>query len=123
MSGSILLLEPYAVLRQILSEALREEQLTVAPYVNMGQLLAAVEAGQGDVAALDPASESELGSFTKSDQAFVRIADRIPTIILSTYFWTHNRSAEDLGVVAVIAQPTDVDRLCSPRQSRRRTCA
>ncbi|MBV9358940.1 MAG: hypothetical protein JO023_25820 [Chloroflexi bacterium] len=113
MTGSILLLESDAALSDILSEALREEQLTVVPYTRMSQLLAAVEAGEGDVAVLNPSAEEDLLPGATDDQPPVSIADRIPTIILSTYAWTDKFSAEDLGVVAVIAQPTDLDPLCS----------
>ena len=113
MSGSVLLLEPDPALSEILTEALREAQLTVAPYTEMSQLLTAAEAGQGDVAVLDPASEADLAPDAEREHSFVRVADRIPTIILSTYAWTQNRSAEELGVLAVISQPTDLDALCS----------
>ena len=85
MSGSVLLLESDAALSDILSEALSEEQLAVGRYTTMNQLLAAVEDGRGDVAVLDPAKETDLAPGANGDHAFVRVADRIPTIVLSTY--------------------------------------
>ncbi len=74
------------------------------------------------MAVLDPPAEADLRPGATDHQPPVSVADRIPTIILCTYAWTDKFTAEELGVVAVIAQPTDLHPSCSLNHSGRRTC-
>jgi DNA-binding NtrC family response regulator len=110
MTASVLLLEP----DQDLREAFEDERLRVVPCRVATELQAALDSGGGDVAVLDLPDEKDLLLPADGDnQAPVRIGDRIPSIILSTYDWTDHRTAEELGVVALIRQPADLDCVCS----------
>jgi DNA-binding NtrC family response regulator len=112
-SASILLVEPEPALCQVLSEAFSDEGLSVTLCSNLADVARAVAAGRGEVAVVDAPPGSDVERLAEMDRRYLAaVAQRVPTIVHSAHLWARELTAEELGVLAIVLKPCDLEQLC-----------
>jgi len=106
----VYLVEDDAALRSLLAEVLTDEGHTVVVLRTVEQLTSQGDGSRG-VAVIDVwgVDMRELGSAER--QTIREISARMPTIVLSGRAWVETAQREDLGLVALLSKPTDLDAL------------
>ena len=111
MTGQLLLLEDDPAIRELLSELLVGEGHQVRICSSPQELYAATGDAEGQLALVDPWGGSYYSLSTDDRDALVLLARSVPTIVLTAREWATRQTAEELGLVALLRKPFDVEEL------------
>ena len=113
MSGTVLLLEDDAMIRDLLDAVLTDEGHVVRACASREQLLAATSEQPGALAVVDFWGESHHELSDEERREVVDLARTVPTILVSGRTWMGTTCPEELGVLAFVPKPFDVDALAA----------
>jgi two-component system nitrogen regulation response regulator GlnG len=106
-----LLLEDDDALRNLLLEAFTGEGFEVQPCGSFAEVRAAAARGEADVIVADFWGESQR-SLPEDDRAQIReLGALLPTVLLTGRTWAADTNADEVGALALIRKPFDLDAL------------
>ncbi len=109
--GRVLLLEDDLALRGLLLEVLQLEGLEVIACDSFEQVRTAAAAGGGDIIVADFWGGSQRWLSDTGRQQIGELAGLLPIILLTGRTWAAEMSAAELGAVAIMRKPFDLDDL------------
>ncbi len=110
-SVPILLLEDDPLIRDLLEAVLSDEGHEVRACSSRDQLLTAASSLPGALAVVDFWGTSHRDLSDDERQEVVDLAQAVPTILVTGRTWAEHEVADDLGCVAIIGKPFDVDQV------------
>src|SRR3712207_163395 len=113
MCVPILLLEDDPMIRDLLQSVLSDEGHDVRAHASRDQLMSAASALPGALAVADFWGTSHQVLSDEERREIMDLARTVPTIIVSGRGWMRTTRAEDLGAVALMVKPFDIDDLCT----------
>ncbi|MDP8910394.1 MAG: hypothetical protein M3N47_15045 [Chloroflexota bacterium] len=111
MNCPVLLLEDDPVLRDLLEAVLTDDGHEVRVYGSRDLLFAAARDVPAALAVVDFWGRSHQALADEERADVVRLARAVPTILVTARTWATSASAADLGLVALVRKPFDVDEL------------
>ena len=113
MTGTVLLLEDDPMIRDLLDAILTDEGHDVRPCGSHDQLLAAARDIPASLALVDFWGNSHQELTAEERQEVVDLARTVPTILVSGRSWMRAVCPDELGLLAFVPKPFDVDALTS----------
>ena len=113
MNPKVLLFEDDLALREMLQEALHDDGYTVTVCESLAEIAASAEEDSSTVALVDGWGESYRDLQSGEADEIHHFAARIPTVMLTGRDWARTVSADDLGLVALLKKPIELDELSS----------
>lgn len=113
MSGTILLVEDEPLVRDLLEAIPTDDGHDVRVFVSYEQILRAACEDSGALVIADfwGLSHQELDDDER--QQVVAIARTVPTIVVTGRTWARTITAEELGLVALLRKPFDLDEMAT----------
>ncbi len=108
----ILLLEDDPSIRDLLEAVLSDEGHDVRAFTSCSHLVSVASALPGALAVVDFWGTSHQALSDGERREIVDLARTVPTILVSGRGWMRTACTEDLGAVALVPKPFDVDDLC-----------
>jgi DNA-binding NtrC family response regulator len=108
---TVWLVEHDEAFREVLAEALREEGFEVRLCSRSSDLIGGLTATADNVAVLDGWGVSYSGLDCEERWALKSVAATLPTIVVSSRTWVEQERADELGLVALLRKPIDLDQL------------
>ncbi len=113
MTRTILLLEDDPIVRHLLDAVLTDEGHDVRPCGSRDQLLAAARDMPVSLAVVDFWGRSHERLADDERAELVQLARTVPTVLVTARAWASVEAAGNLGLVAMVPKPFDVDDLCA----------
>ena len=113
MSRTVLLLEDDPTIRDLLDAVLTDEGHDVRPCDSRDHLLAAARDIPSSLAVADFWGTSHQVLSDEERQEVMDLARTVPTILVSGRSWMRAACPDELGVLALVPKPFDVDALTS----------
>ncbi len=111
MSVPILLLEDEPVIRDLLEAVLADEGHAVRACASRDQLMVAARDVPGALALVDFWGTSYQALGDDEREEVLALARTVPTILVSGRAWVGRECADELGLLALVPKPFDVDDL------------
>jgi CheY-like chemotaxis protein len=111
MVGSVLLYEDDCAIREFVAEVLSDEGHQVLVCDSLQAVQRAAEADPSALALVDTWDASFYRLAAPQRQAICSLAERVPTVMLTTHAWALETTAEELGLLALVPMPMDLDQL------------
>ncbi len=111
VGGPVLLLEDDPMIRDLLEAVLSDEGHVVRSFDSRDQLVSAAREAPGALALVDFWGTSHQVLSDDERQEVVALARAVPTVLVTGRTWAQHAAAEDLGCVAVVGKPFDVDEV------------
>ena len=111
VGGPVLLLEDDPMIRDLLEAVLSDEGHVVRSFSSRDQLVSAAHEAPGALALVDFWGTSHQVLSDDERQEVVALARAVPTVLVTGRTWAQHFAAEDLGCVAVVGKPFDVDEV------------
>jgi len=109
----ILLLEDDPNIRDLLEAILSDEGHDVRAFASCSHLMSAASALPGALAVVDFWGTSHQTLSDEDRWDIMDLASTVPTILVSGRGWMRTTRAEDLGAVALVQKPFDIEDLCA----------
>ena len=109
--AAVLLVEDDVDLREVLCEALRAEGHVVRVCTNAADLIGHTVHGSDAVAIVDAWGASQLELLDAERQSIEEVASALPTIMMTGRAWAEQIQDVELGLVALLRKPADLDHL------------
>ncbi len=110
-AGSVLLLEDEPMIREVLELVLADSGHSVRVCDSPDQVCAAAAETPGALAVVDFWGRSHQTLHDDERAEVVRLAQAVPTILVTGRTWATDEVAQELGALAVVPKPFDVDNL------------
>ena len=110
-SGPVLLLEDDPMIRDLLEAVLSDEGHDVRSFGSREQLVSAAREAPGALAVVDFWGTSHQTLSDEERREVVALAETVPTVLVTGRTWAQRRAVDELGCVAVIMKPFDVDEV------------
>jgi two-component system phosphate regulon response regulator PhoB len=111
MGASVLLLEDDAAIRELLEIALADDGHNVHVCESPEQVIHRAREIRQALAVVDFWGESQLVLTEEERAEVVRLADAVPTILVTGRRWAEHHPAGDLGVLDIIGKPFDLAKV------------
>ena len=111
--GTVLVLEDDDDVRAVLRLVLTGDGHGVEVCESPEQVIERAAANPGALAVVDFRSTSHRTLATEEREALTRLAHAVPTILVTARTWAGEQVARELGLLAVVPKPFDVDDLCA----------
>jgi DNA-binding NtrC family response regulator len=118
MTGHVLLFEDDLQLNELLRDALGERGLDVVSCPSLPELYTAIVDQRGDLAVVDCWSRTYQTLLPHDRAEIVQLAEAIPTIMITARTWAKSVSAQELGLLALLEKPFDLEQLCGTVQEQ-----
>lgn len=113
MSGTILLVEDEPLVRDLLEAILTDDGHDVRVFVSYEQILRAACEDSDALVIADFWGLSHQDLDDDERQQVVAIARTVPTIVVTGRTWAQTITAEELGLVALLRKPFDIDEMAT----------
>jgi len=111
--GTVLVLEDDDDIRCVLRLVLTGDGHDVEVCASPEQVIERAAATSGALAVVDFESATPRTLATGERAALARLAHAIPTILVTARAWAGEHVAREVGLLAVVRKPFDVDELCA----------
>jgi DNA-binding NtrC family response regulator len=111
MRGLVLLYEDDRAIREFVAEVLSDEGHQVLVCNSLQAVQRAAEADPCALALVDTWDARFYRLAAPQRQAIRSLAERVPTVMLTTHAWALETRAEELGLLALVPMPVDLDQL------------
>lgn len=108
---TVWLVEDDATLRDVLCDALRGDGFDVAFCQSVAQVPSHVATRRDSVAIVDGWGRTHLTLAPDVRSTIRQVAASVPTIVVTGRAWSERETASDLGVLALMTKPIDLDDL------------
>jgi two-component system response regulator AtoC len=109
--STVLLLEDDPSIRELVGAVFADDGHNVRVCGSPSEVLQVGRASPQSLAVVDFWGESQI-TLTPDDRAdIIRLADAVPTILLTARQWATQHAAADLGVLDIVRKPFDVEEL------------
>ena len=109
--GSILLHERYDDLRRLLTDLLADDGHEVQACASTQEVLERGAVRPGALALVDYRSASHSSLSATERRAVSALARAVPTVLIAAQAWAGEQVAQELGLLAVVRKPCDVERI------------
>jgi two-component system nitrogen regulation response regulator NtrX len=113
VSGTILLVEDEPLVRDLLEAILTDDGHDVRVFVSYEQILRAACEDSDALVIADFWGLSHQDLDDDERQQVVAIARTVPTIVVTGRTWAQTITAEELGLVALLRKPFDIDEMAT----------
>ena len=111
MSGTVLLLEDEPVLSDMLVCLLTDDGHRVEVCASPAHLIERAAEAPGALAVVDFWGQSHRCLIDEERAQVIRLAQAVPTILVTGRTWAANASQQELGLLGLVMKPFDIDAL------------